>query len=271
MSTLENLQTHFLPELTPQDDDLMQVFRGTLTGKAPVSAVRGSGGGATGPTGPTGPTGATGGTGATGPTGAGTAGVTGATGATGATGPTGATGSTGATGANGEITNANLPAALAGLGVLRRHEFLFTEQADGGVYTATLAVAANSQIVNVVILPLADSWASDTATLNVGDDDEAAGYFDGFDLKSQFGGAYLLPTDVNYFDMFSDGNGSSSHGYKKFFLQQRLSIPGVRYSATKTITLELTTTNAVPVSPTGIMLVQVFVAEGGTPTNASFA
>lgn len=113
MSELENLQTHYLPELTPEADDLVRVFRGPLTGKATIDAVRGPGGGATGATGLTGSTGPTG---ATGGTGSGSTGATGPTGA-GVTGPTGATGGTGPTGPTGELTEAELPAALAALGV----------------------------------------------------------------------------------------------------------------------------------------------------------
>lgn len=39
MSTLENLKTHFLPELTPEADDLVEIYRGTVSGKATVGTL----------------------------------------------------------------------------------------------------------------------------------------------------------------------------------------------------------------------------------------
>lgn len=117
MSELENLQTHYLPELVPEDADLVRVFRGTETGKATISSVRGpGGGGATGPTGSTGPTGATGntGSGSTGATGAGVTGPTGATGEAGSTGPTGAGGA--AAGTTGDVQINAGDATFAALG-----------------------------------------------------------------------------------------------------------------------------------------------------------
>lgn len=72
MYTLDDFIAHKLPELEPENTDLVQIIRGSLSGKATVEAIRGPGGGgatgATGPTGSTGPTGGTGPTGATGPT-----------------------------------------------------------------------------------------------------------------------------------------------------------------------------------------------------------
>jgi hypothetical protein len=80
MSTMENLQTdQFIPVLTPEDTDYIQLYRGTTVGKTTIADLMAAIG-----AGPTGATGGTGGTGVTGPTG-----VTGATGGTGPTGPTG--------------------------------------------------------------------------------------------------------------------------------------------------------------------------------------
>ncbi len=85
--SMENLQTNlFDPVLTPVGTDIIQLYRGTETGKCTLDDLAAFVGGAvaTGPTGPTGATGPTGPTGVTSPTG-----PTGATGPTGPTGPTG--------------------------------------------------------------------------------------------------------------------------------------------------------------------------------------
>lgn len=63
-------------------------------------------------------------------------------------------------------------------------EMTFTETTGAGVYTATVPVAAGYSVLDMRVLSTALWTALTSATLDVGDADDADGYFDGVDLKN---------------------------------------------------------------------------------------
>jgi hypothetical protein len=63
-------------------------------------------------------------------------------------------------------------------------EATFTETTGAGTYTATFAIPAGATVTDVIVRNTAAWTATTSASLTVGDDDSATGYFTATDLKA---------------------------------------------------------------------------------------
>lgn len=153
---------------------------------------------------------------------------------------------------------------------LQTAEFLFTERATAGTYTATLPIATGAVVQDIYLYALVGAWAADTALFDVGDTQGGPGSYypaASYDLVSAF----------NDYDPVNESTANT----------QTISVPstpyqpagyastamvGVRYAAADAIVMTVVTTIAVPpVVPTGILLVKVLYFAPVVPTPASFA
>jgi hypothetical protein len=67
----------------------------------------------------------------------------------------------------------------------------FIETTGAGVYTATVNLPEGSRILDIMVTSTA-LWTSASATLDVGDDDDAVAFFDGLDLTTEPGAGLTL-------------------------------------------------------------------------------
>lgn len=161
-------------------------------------------------------------------------------------------------------------------GVLTAADFLFTEEATGGVYTASLDVPAGSVVIEVFEYPLSQ-WAADSAVLDIADGTHPTlKYADAFSilaLNVDYDPEDAPNLGTNYANAVEAAGGvqNTYWGSGTTGIAQRLA--GWRYAADDTITITLDTTamgNA-PVSPTGQLLVKILYFAPVTVIAADFA
>jgi len=88
-----------------------------------------------------------------------------------------------------------IPATAYQTGMEKRR---FTETATAGTYTATVTIPANSLVVDVIWKNTALWTAATSATLDVGDADDANGYFAAIDLKTApLAATPTVPTSIS--------------------------------------------------------------------------
>lgn len=63
-------------------------------------------------------------------------------------------------------------------------QFLFTETANSGTYTASCSVPAGASILDIIVDGIALWGASVSASMNVGDGSNSSGFFSGINLKA---------------------------------------------------------------------------------------
>ena len=91
----------------------------------------------------------------------------------------------------------------------------FTETAGAGTYTATVTVPANSLVIDVVWKNTALWTAATSATLIVGDADDADGYFKDIDLKSApLAATAGVPTSIS--SLLEDNGSNAYKGMQKY-------------------------------------------------------
>lgn len=174
-------------------------------------------------------------------------------------------------------------------GALASVDFIFTEEAADGVYTATWAPPDGAIVVGGRAY-LLKPWATFSAVLEVGDADHADGYVQNLDLVSDLSNAPYDPTNAvgNSASAEAFPNGLLTAGtYQpgEFFVAispdasagpasggvlYGASFDGTYVPATGPITMTLTTTGG-PVSPTGSALVKIVYFAPVTTVAATFA
>jgi len=87
----------------------------------------------------------------------------------------------------------------------------FTETTGAGTYTGVITVPANSLILDIVWKNTKVWTATTTAVLNVGDADDADGYFANIDLKTE--PAEVTPINPVSFSSFNSDAGGKAGGY----------------------------------------------------------
>ncbi len=125
----------------------------------------------------------------------------------------------------------------------------FQETAGAGLYTATFDIPEGAMIGDVRCYALSGAWDADTAVLEVGDDNESAGFINGSDLVSALVGPYdptaALSEPPYSYDSWAANNTGVSAGYDRnwaFGTDNRDA--GIPYSNAGTFTATVTTTGA---------------------------
>lgn len=91
----------------------------------------------------------------------------------------------------------------------------FTETTGTGTYTGVVTVPANSIIIDVVWKNDALWTAATSATLNVGDANDADGYFAGVDLKTApLAASVTVPTSIS--SLLADTGSGAYKGLQKY-------------------------------------------------------
>jgi hypothetical protein len=163
-------------------------------------------------------------------------------------------------------------------GILAK-DFIFTEGATAGTYSASFPVLAGTFVLDMIVYVIGGPWAADTAVLNASD--TAGGvksYYNELDLTAN--GLLTTPYDnganssigVTFQCLQGASPNWASAGLLIWTDAQSNNCAGVRYIVDDTVSMELVTTiGSPPVVPAGITLVRVLYIPPVTPTAAVFA